>query len=511
MKLEILSFRDRFDILLKKRSNGVAELRYKMLYGKSFFISREWYMNTFAAKALSELEAQQIHQTSLKVLSEIGVDICDDKIRSKLISAGAKPGSTNDRLLFSEEMITEALGKCQRDITLSSVRKEEYNLTEDSRYYSSCLVDPFMLSYEHGKRPPVLEDCRDNARLIDALDIISMPYKMDVTYSDVPGQESVLKSNYAYMSNMSKHYICAPHNVAEARIWMEMSEIMADGPLRSDRIVSAFVSPLSPLTLDKDFLELIDFLGSYGIMLIILPCPMAGATSPFSLAGMVVTLNSEFLASVITTQTLYPGSAVFYNSVGMPMNMQTSNCSLGSPEKILSAVAGADMGRFYNIPSGAPGSSTDSVSFDIQNGAESMSQLMLAVSSCANIITGVGSLGNGNGTSAEQILFDCDLIALAQYLQKGITVDEERLGFESFKRIGPGGNFLIDELTVKLLRKEEHFLKGSFKRAEPTSPEDTMYGKLHARAREIIDNHQTSVPEKKLSQLEKYLHENLAK
>jgi hypothetical protein len=35
MKLEILSFRDRFDILLEKRPSGVAELIYAMLYGKS--------------------------------------------------------------------------------------------------------------------------------------------------------------------------------------------------------------------------------------------------------------------------------------------------------------------------------------------------------------------------------------------------------------------------------------------------------------------------------------------
>ncbi len=34
MKLETLSFRDRFDILLEKRLSGVAELRYTMLYGK---------------------------------------------------------------------------------------------------------------------------------------------------------------------------------------------------------------------------------------------------------------------------------------------------------------------------------------------------------------------------------------------------------------------------------------------------------------------------------------------
>jgi hypothetical protein len=35
MKLESLSFRDRFGILLEKKFSGVAELRYTMVYGKS--------------------------------------------------------------------------------------------------------------------------------------------------------------------------------------------------------------------------------------------------------------------------------------------------------------------------------------------------------------------------------------------------------------------------------------------------------------------------------------------
>ena len=38
MKLEILSFRDRFDILLEKRLSDVAGLKYIRLYGKSQFV-----------------------------------------------------------------------------------------------------------------------------------------------------------------------------------------------------------------------------------------------------------------------------------------------------------------------------------------------------------------------------------------------------------------------------------------------------------------------------------------
>ena len=86
-----------------------------------------------------------------------------------------------------------------------------------------------MLEYHGGPRPPRITDCVHDARLVDGMDLVGMPYKMDVAYSDVPEDHGVLWSNYALMSQMSKHYIFGPHNVAKARTWMEMCQIMAAG------------------------------------------------------------------------------------------------------------------------------------------------------------------------------------------------------------------------------------------------------------------------------------------
>ena len=182
--------------------------------------------------------------------------------------------------------------------------------------------------------------------------------------------------------------------------------------------------------------------------------------------------------------------------------MRTAQASLGCPEKALLALAGADMGRFYDLPCGSAGSSTDSLQFDIQNGAQSMSQLLLTVSGKANLITGIGSLGAGNGTSAEQILFDCELIGLAKYLQKGIYVDDSTLSFEALNRVGPGGDFLTDEQTLRLLRTEEHF-NWSF--AASNNPDKSMYENLHGRARDIINSYTRRVPEQKIAELETYV------
>ncbi len=465
-------------------------------------------MDAITVRALADSDVQRIHETSLRVLQEVGIDVHHEKIHARLLDAGAIRGATNSRLLIPEGMVKDALAQCDRDIVLDSVRGEKYPMgTRGPVFFSSCVIDPFMLDYADGHRPPRLEDCATNARLVDALDAIAMPYKMDLDYSDASGELALLKSNFAFMSNMSKHYICAPHDVRGARIWMEMCEIMADGSLRDNRIVSAFVSPMAPLTFDPQLLEIIELLLSYGIMLVMLPCPQAGATSPFSIAGTVVDFNVENLATIVIAQTLSPGSALHYHNVAMSFNMKHGVSSLGGPEKVLCALAGVEMGRFYGLSSGCAGTGTDSVWNDIQNGAETMSQLLPAVTSGAKLINGIGSIGNGMGTCAEQILFDCDLIALAERLRNGICVDDAHLAFEAIKRVGPGGNFLMDDHTLRWLRSGEHFYEGSFERSGSTDTKRCVKENLHARILEILNEHTPAIPDHKLEALQAYVHE----
>jgi trimethylamine--corrinoid protein Co-methyltransferase len=465
---------------------------------------------TIEIRVLSEDETQQVHAASLRVLGEVGVDVCHERIRSRLVDAGAREGAGNTRICIPAEMVEEALCLCPRDIAVSAVRGDMYRMEPGTRLYSSCVVDPFMLDYEEGKRSPRLADCWSNARLVDAIDAITMPYKMDLDYSDATGHRALLESNLAFMSSMSKHYICAPHSRVEARYWMEMSEIMAGSSLRENRVVSALISPTSPLTFDETLLELIEFLLPFEIMLIMLPCPQAGATAPFTIAGTVVDFNAENLATIVIAQTLHPGTPLHYHNVAMGFDMRKGLSSLGGPEKTLCAIAGVDMGRFYNLSSGCAGTATNCAVYDIQNGAESMSQLLLAAASRANLITGIGSLGNGMGTSPEQILFDCDLLALAGYLTDGIRVDAERLGVESITSAGPGSDFLQDPTTLKFLRTGEHFYAGSFEKAGMEELNRTMVQSLHERARQILERHQPAVPAGRLEALHKYVRQQQA-
>ncbi|MCX6030867.1 MAG: trimethylamine methyltransferase family protein [Chloroflexi bacterium] len=461
-----------------------------------------------SAQVLSDSEACRIHELSLKILAEVGVDVCHETIRAQLLRAGALEGATNARVRLPAGLVTEALAHCPTEFVLHSVRGDTYRMAAGNRFYSSCVVDPFMLDYRAGRRPPVLADCATNARLVDALDVIAMPYKMDLDYGDAVGRTVLLDSNLAFMSNMSKHYVCAPHDAEAARIWMDMSEIMAQASLWEKPIVSALISPTSPLTFDSQFLDLVAILLPYGIPLILLPCPQAGATSPFTLAGTVVGFNAENLAAITLIQTLRPGTPLHYHTVAMGFDMRSGRASLGGPEKALCGLAAVDMGRFYNLSCGCAGTATNSVHYDFQNGAETMAQLLPAVASRANLITGIGSIGNGMGTSAEQILFDCDLIALATYLHAGIRVDDERLAFDAFERVGPGGDFLQDPTTLQFLRSGEHFYAGSFETSGAQEPARSMYENLHARVEYILARHRPVIPEARIEALRRYTEAN---
>ena len=462
-------------------------------------------MTAISAKVLSDSDVERIHEVSLRVLEDVGVDVCQEAIRARLLHRGARAGATSARVCIPAAMVDDALAACPREIALASVRGETYVLGAGKRFYSSCVVDPFMLDYHDGQRPPRLADCTTNARLVDALDTITMPYKMDVDYAEVTGRQALLQSNLAFMSNMSKHYICAPHNVADARIWMEMSEIMAGASLHEKPIVSALISPTSPLTFDQTVLELVECLLPYGILLIMLPCPLAGATGPFALAGTVVDFNAENLATIVIVQALRPGAPLLYHNVAMGFDMRTALSSLGGPEKALLAVAGVDMARFYGLPSGCAGTATDSVRYDLQNGAETMSQLLLAAASRAELITGIGSIGNGMATSAEQIVFGCDMIALDDYLTAGIRVDDERLAFAALARVGPGSSFLEDSSTLRFLRSDEHFHANSFDGSGAQGAGHGMYESLHARVQRILDKHRPTVAAERVEALGQYV------
>ncbi|GAH11859.1 unnamed protein product, partial [marine sediment metagenome] len=65
-----------------------------------------------------------------------------------------------------------------------------------------------------------------------------------------------------------------------------------------------------------------------------------------------------------------------------------------------------------------------------------------------------GILDSGNSISYEQYVVDNEIIGMIQRILRGTKVNEETLGFDVIEKVGPGGNFIIEDHTVEHMMDE---------------------------------------------------------
>ena len=127
-------------------------------------------------------------------------------------------------------------------------------------------------------------------------------------------------------------------------------------------------------------------------------------------------------------------------------------------DKVLWKLAAVQLGKSYGMPVDAECGGSMTYRYDQQNGAEGMLFMLGAANSDAPTCSrAFGSTYNAIGMSAEMMLIHTAWLAAARFLQRGIQVDELRLGVESIRHAGPGGSFMTDDLTLQLLRGGEFF------------------------------------------------------
>ena len=85
-----------------------------------------------------------------------------------------------------------------------------------------------------------------------------------------------------------------------------------------------------------------------------------------------------------------------------------------------------------------------------------MSTLVALQAGASFVLHGAGEFENTMTVSYEKILIDNEIIAMARILANGFEVNEETLGFDVIKEVGPQGHFLATEHTMRHFRKAHY-------------------------------------------------------
>lgn len=407
---------------------------------------------------LSLKQIKAIDHTARRVLKQIGVRITDPEILDKLETTGARVDRSKSRVCFEKKWLDRHLALAPRHFTLySRDGNNDIHLGSGNVYFSNGgRVFRILDMTTGGYRLTMLRDVAHTATLVDRLEHINL-YIISCQAHDVDPQHYHLNDFYHAFNHTLKHVMGGCDTLEGVKQMFALAGFLAGGEknLKAKPFVSVITNSVSPLTMDTEALRILRFCCIHGIPVTCAPAPISGATAPATLSGTLVQTHAEALAGVVLAQVFAPGAKVLYGAVPTTIDLRNMEYTMGSTETALLNASIVQMARHYQLPIYASGGVTEAKRPDIQAGCEkSFSNLMVALNGADLVHLAAGMLDSGNSISYEQYVIDDEIIGMVQRMVKGIRIDSDTLAFDIIKKVGPGGNFVLEDHTVEHMMDE---------------------------------------------------------
>jgi len=403
---------------------------------------------------LSPQDIQAIHDTSMRLLTDIGIRFPEDQALTIFKKSGFRvDGQT---VYFQEDQVMKAIEMVPTAFSIQARNPDRTIIIGDNAdpIFAPGYGAPFLIDAESGKRFPTLEDYHNLAKLAHMLPNQDMSGHLMVQPQDIPSQTAHIQMLSACISHSDKPFIGSTAGTLGARHTMEMLEILFEGKPEMP-VTIGLINPLSPLGYGTDMIEAIIEYAKAGQPLIIATLVMAGSTGPITLAGVLAQQNAEILAGIVLAELIQPGLPLLYGSSSTNMDMRTGDLAIGSPEHALCLSALAQLARYYRLPCRGGGALTDSAITDAQAGFESMLCLLTALNSGVDFVMhAAGILGGFIAFSYEKFVMDDEICGMVRKFNQGIEVNEDTLAYDVIAHVGHDGHFLDEDHTLERCRTE---------------------------------------------------------
>lgn len=409
-------------------------------------------------KVLTEEEVLEIHQKSLKILAEGGIQVRDKEVASLLQGKGAVVVPGSDIIRIPEELVEDALKKAPSTFSLYDRVGEERMLLGGEEVYARVPggATKYLDPVEGKKRTPTLEDVANIIKVADALPNIAGVSVFPTVPGDVPIEKVDIFSFETAVKNTTKplFYVC--HNEALLDEILEMAALIKGGwdNLQEKPFLTVLVEASPPLKIGNQQLTVLKKFAAAGLPVMLHSHHIAGLSCPVTLASEVLLTNTEMLALTVISQSLQPGLPVIRGMSSSVPNMKNVLNLSGAIEIGLLAVAMSQMARFYRIPS-SMSSGTDSKLPDAQASIERLFTSLPAVLGMTDLIN-ITTIDTKMCFSLEQLVIDNEIMEMIGRYLRGIQVNKDTLAVEEILSVGPGGSYLTSMVphTMKHHRKE---------------------------------------------------------
>jgi len=449
-------------------------------------------------KPLSDHEIEQIHQTTLDVLENIGMTNPLPQFKEVALEQGCN-FTDQGRLCFPRSLVEDVIARAGRDFVMYGRDPKHDVEMSDKKVHlygggeAVTILDLGATTY----RPSTINDVYDIARVVDYLDNIHSYSRLVVATEFTDLLKTDINTAYASVVGTTKHTALTFASDKHVKPTIEMLEMIAGGEgkfLERPFCHGGGCTVVSPLRYGTDNCEVAIASIEMNAPVWVVIAPQSGATAPAALAGSLVQVFAETLASLLLIDLIKPGHPVVFGPWPFVTDLRTGSFSGGSGEEALMMAASAQISNHYDLASSVGAGMTDSKLPDAQAGYEKgITIAMAALAGCNNVSESSGMMASLMGCSYESLVIDNDMLGMIMRVVRGIEVNEETLSYRAIKDTVEGeGHFLRDPQTLSLMKTE--YLYPSL--ADRSTQEEwqnegspDIRQRAEKKAREILNSH----------------------
>ncbi len=402
---------------------------------------------------LTRADLQRIHEHSLDLLERVGIDYKTSRALAVLEPYGCRVDYERTWASLPRDLVEWALQQAPRAVRLGA-RDPSRSVVLDGRrsHHTTDSQGVQAIDPQSGElRPSTLADLQRGLLLADALDQIEIVNVM-VAANDVPPHLRTVRHFATAFAQTSKPVRTGVLNARQVPFIAELASI-ATGSDGFSPIFSVVDCTISPLMHDGPMTEACIELARLGVPIMVYPMPLAGGTSPVTLAGTVLLHNVEFLSGLVLFQAVNPGAPIIYGTGASQLDMHTGRYAM-SANNYGMALALCELAHYYHLPVNLGGLSTAAHQIDVQYGYEATRNTMLAYLSGADEVYSAGLLGSAQILSLDKMVLDNHLARQIALSCQPPLFDEAHLHAELIEQVGIAGHYLSRRETRAATRSE---------------------------------------------------------
>jgi trimethylamine---corrinoid protein Co-methyltransferase len=397
-------------------------------------------------------QMDQLHATSMRILSEAGIRVMGDNVLDIFERAGAIVDRDTKTIRIDESLVTEALKTVPTEFTLTA-RNPAKRITLGGTHMNFGLVagPPNVHDRINGRRQGNYTDYCNFIKLAHHFNAVNLIGNQVMAPIEMPANNRHLDTYLANLAFSDLSFHCTAIGRGRALDGINMMAItrgQKPEEMRNDPGVITIISVNSPRLFDDAMGDGLIAMAEYGQPVTVTPFTLMGAMTPVTLPAALAQQNAEALFGVVLTQLVQPGTPVMYGSFTSNVDMRSGAPAFGTPENAKANIVGGQLARRYGIPYRTSNANASNA-VDLQAAYETMMATWGAVLGGANIVYhAAGWLEGGLTASYEKFIMDVEIIQNMIEFLKPMKFDEDELGFDAINSVPTGGHFFGSDHTM---------------------------------------------------------------